>query len=295
MNETKITVCNMLIQMITGNQLSLDDELEIKNVLEKREKEREEAKRNRCLSGIIEKELKKQMEMGVISEATGLRYQSILRRCFIDTTYGNLDASSLSESVVQEFIIETHESYGLTRNEMTFFIKLLKLGLNIMSQMQLINFTPQKKMFKNCIQKEHGIHHVCNLYPKKDTDLIIEWIENHPSDTRALALGLWFSGGICPLQIINLKKEDCWGSSDMNEKIAGLDRNIFNEWKRAEIIRKAINLHPEDTNYVFMVKKEGTWRKLTEKSLQVKLYYICQSLGIKYRAFHQNEIIVCDE
>lgn len=294
MSETKITVCDMMIQMITGNQLSLDEELAIKNVLDEREKERAEAMRNRCLSGIIEDELAELVKIGKLSGSTRQRYHPILRRCFMDTAYGNMDASLLSESVIQEFVIEAHESYNLSRNDLLFFTGMLKLGLNKMAQLGLISFTPNKKMFKSYREPVQGIRHICNPYPEGDTELIMEWIEDHPSDTRSLAIGLWLSGGLCPMQIINLKKEDCWGNNDMGDRNIGYDRNIFNVWQRANYIRKAIKLHPEEDKYVFMVKKDGNWKKLTERSLQIKLYYICQDIGIKYRAFHLNEA-VCDE
>lgn len=284
MNETKITVCNMIIQMITGNQLTLDEELDIKKALE-------EARKARCLAGIIEKELDELTKMGKLNESIRQRYYPILRRCFMDTTYGNLDASSLSEAVIQEFVIEAFDSYNLSQNDLLFFTGMLKLGLNKMAESKLISFTPDKKILKSYIEPVDEYRYIRNPYSEKETNLIMKWIEDHPSDTRALAIGLWFSGGLCPMQIINLKKENCWGNNNMDGRTIGFDKNIFSVWHRMIYIKRAIKLHPEDTIYVFMVEKNGTWKKLTGRSLQIKLYYICQDIGIKYKSFHQNEVI----
>ena len=209
----------------------------------------------------------------------------------MDTTYGNLDAASLSEAVIQEFISEALESYNLNRKDLLFFTGMLKLGLDKMAQSKLISFTPDTKMLKSYIEPVDEFRYIRNPYSEKETALIMKWIKDHPSDTRALASGLWFSGGLCPIQIINLKKEDFLDNNDTGDKTIIFDPNIFNMLQRAIYIHKAIKLHPEDTIYVFMVEKDGTWKKLSGRSLQLKLYYICQDIGIKYKSFHQNEVI----
>lgn len=295
MYKNTMTVYDIMLQMISDNQLSLEEETALKKFLDERQTERDEEKRNRCLSGIIEKELAELVQAGKLSQATQQRYHPILRRCFIDTSYGNLDASLLSEAVIQEFVMEAQESYNLNRNDLLFFTGMLKLGLNKMAQLGLISFTPHKRMFKSFIEPVQGIRQIINPYSEQDTDRIMEWIEDHSSDTRALAVGLWLSGGLSPLQIINLKKDGCWGNTNTADKTVELDRNIFNMWQRANYIRKAIGLHPEEDKFVFMVNKDGVWKKLTKRSLPIKLYYICQDIGIKYKAFHLNEMIVEDE
>lgn len=287
MIETKFTISKMITQIITENQLSLDEELDIKKLLE----ERVEARKDRCLAGIIEKELDESMKTGQLNESTKQRYYPILRRCFMDTVYGNLDASSLSEAVIQEFVLEALETYNLNRNDLLFFTGMLMLGLNKMSQRGLISFDPDKKILKSYIDPVDEFRYIRNPYSEKETDLIMEWIEDHPTDTRALAIGLWLSGGLCPMQIINLKKEEYFGNSNMPDITISFDKNIFNVWQRFNYIRKAAKLHSEDTIYVFMVEKNGIWKKLTGRSLQVKLYHICQDIGIKYKSFHQNEVI----
>ena len=70
MNETKITVCKMIIQMIMGNQLTLDEELDIKKAL----MEREETRKAHCLAGIIEKELDELTKMGKLNESIRQKY-----------------------------------------------------------------------------------------------------------------------------------------------------------------------------------------------------------------------------
>lgn len=295
MYKNTMTVYDIMIQMISEDHLSLEEETELQKFLEERETKRTETIKNRCLAGIIERELEELVKMGKLNKSTKQRYHPILRRCFMETSYGNLDASLLSEAVIQEFVMEAQESYNLNRNDLLFFTGMLKLGLNKMAQLGLISFTPHKKMFKSFIEPVQGIRQISNPYSEQDTNLIMEWIEDHSDDTRALAVGLWLSGGLSPLQIINLKKDECWGNTNTSDKIVEIDRNIFNIWQRANYIRKAIKLHPEEDKYVFMISKDGVWKKLTERSLPIKLYYICQDIGIKYKAFHHNEMIVYDE
>lgn len=67
-----------------------------------------------------------------------------------------------------------------------------------------------------------------------------------------------------------LKKEDCWENN--NDLFVG--KGIFKDSKKLRYVTEAFKLHSADEQYVFRIKKEGRWRKLNERSLQIKLNYI---------------------
>ena len=114
----KVTVYDMILQIINGNQLSITEETEVLRILRKREEDRETVRMSRCLAGVIEAEMQRKLEEGIIKESTKSRNHPVYRRCFLETKTGNMDASELSELKIKEFIIDAHESFGLTRNEM---------------------------------------------------------------------------------------------------------------------------------------------------------------------------------
>ena len=284
----KITVFDIIIQLIKDNQLSPEEEAEIRGILEEKEREREEERLSRCLAGVIETEMQRKVDEGIIKEATKNRYHPIFRRCFQETQTGNMDASELSASIIREFIMEAHESFGLNRNEMYLFMGMLQMGINKMSEMKLLTFVPDKKMYRSYIEIDRGIRYIDNPYSPEETKKITDWVESHV-DSRGFAVALWLSSNIAPKEIVSLKKEDCWDSD------SGIGKGLFKDNKKMKFVSEAFKIHPENEEYIFMVKKDGKWKKLNERSLQIKLYYICQDIEITYRAFHKNESIIPDK
>lgn len=287
MERERITVYDMMVQVIQGNQLSAGEEAEIMAVLQERGEEREKKRMGRCLAGVIEAEMQKKVEAGIIMEAAKKLYHPIYRRCFLETNPGNLDAAEITEAGIEEFIIEAHESFGLNRHDMLCFMGLLQIGLNELSDRGLLTFVPDKKMYRSYVEFDRGIKYIDNPYSVEETKSIMEWIEEHSdTDTGALAVGLWFTRDISPEEIIALKKDDCWYSD------SGIEKGIFKEDEKKKYVTEAFKMHPDEEQYIFMLKKEGRWRRLNERSLQIKLYYICRDIGIRYRAFHKNETII---
>jgi len=290
MEKERMTIYDMILQIINSNQLSADEEAEVLGILRKREEEREKKRMSRCLAGVIEEKMQKMVEEGIIKEATKTRYHPIYKRCFLETNFGNLDATEITEAEVEEFIIEAHESFGLNRNDMLCFMGLLQKGLNELSDRGLLTFVPDKQMYRSYVESDRENKYIDNPYSEEETERIMKWIEEHSdTDIRALAVGLWLTGNISPEEIIGLKKDDCWNSDN------GIEKGIFKEDEKKKYVTEAFKLHPDEEQYIFMLKKEGRWRRLNERSLQIKLYYICRSIGITYRAFHKNEIIIPDK
>lgn len=277
----------MIVQVIKGDQLLEEEEAELLEVLRRRGEKRESARLSRCLAGVIETEMQKKVDEGIIRKVTKDRYHPIFRRCFQETQTGNMDASELSESAIRDFVMDAHEFMGLNKNDMYFFMGMLQMGLNKLSDMELLTFIPDRKMYRGYIESERGIKYIDNPYSPEETKIIMDWIIKNP-DTRALAVGLWLTGNISPEEIVVLKQEDCWEYD--NDLVVG--KGIFEERAKLRFVTEAFKMHPADEQYVFMVKKDGRWKKLNERSLQIKLYYICQDIGITYRAFHKNETII---
>lgn len=83
MYKNTMTVYDIMVQMISEDHLSLEEETELQKFLEERETKRTETIKNRCLAGIIERELEELVKMGKLNKSTKQRYHPILRRCFI--------------------------------------------------------------------------------------------------------------------------------------------------------------------------------------------------------------------
>lgn len=286
MEKERMTIYDMILQIINSNQLSADEEAEVLGILRKREEERESARMSMCLAGVIEAEMQKKVEDGIIKQSTKDRYHPVYRRCFLETKTGNMAASELSDSIIQEFIMEAHEFFGLNRNDMHLFMGMLQMGLNKMSDTGLLTFSPNKKLYRGYIESDRGIRYIDNPYSDEETNKIMSWVENNFFDSRGLAVALWLSSNISPEEIVSLGKEDCWDSD------SGVGKGLFRDNIKMRYVSTALKLHPENEEYIFMVKKDGGWKKLNERSLQIKLYYICQDIGITYRAFHKNETIL---
>ena len=84
------------------------------------------------------------------------------------------------------------------------------------------------------------------------------------------------------MEIANLKKKD-------------VHNGLFKKWARARFITSALKLHSQRGDYVFMVIIDGPLEKLTAQGLMMKLYHICNKLGIKYRKINKDEAMVCKE
>ena len=274
--EDKITViCRMVSQII--NEYKLPDETEIRKILE--EKVKKEEDRGICLASVIEKELEKAIKSGQICESNVGLYQSVFSKSIKNSEFGNIPASELSDMLIRKFVLQAEKTYEMNRTRLKCFTGMLQTGLNKMAEEDMLDFVPVKHA-KEYLSTKIVIQYINNPYTPEETERIKEWIELHPSDIRGLALGLWFAGDVSMEEIANMKMED--GHKD-----------IFRKWKRARFIINALKLHPENKDYVFMAINDGRLEKLTPQSFQMKLYHICNRLGLEYKRINRNEAIVC--
>ena len=275
--EDKITVlCQIVRQIIDDNQLP--DEAEIRKILEEKVKTKEEDSKI-CLASIIEKELVCAIKSGQICEENAGMYWSVFEECFEKNEIGKIPAAELSDMLIKKFVLQVGKTYEINRTRIKCFTGMLQTGLNKMAEEDMLDFVPVKHA-KEYLGSKIVIQYINNPYTPGETERIKEWIELHPSDIRGLALGLWFAGDVSMEEIANMKMED--GHKD-----------IFKKWKRARFIINALKLHPENKDYVFMAINDGRLEKLTSQSFQMKLYHICNRLGIGYKKINRNEAIVC--
>lgn len=289
MEEDKITMAGMVTKMLNDGQFSTEEEAEIKEMIEERQKKRKDSHKSRCLAEAVEAEMTVKMEQGI--KDIKRTYKSVFTKCFKETSAGNMDSRKLTEKTIRELDKEVMESFGLNETEMTFFRGMLKTGLNKMADEGMLGFVPNNSLFENLADSEYRVSYIENPYTQEETEKIMKWTGEHPADMRGLALNLWFLKGISLTEIVNLTKDDCWKGTKNN--IMKFDRDLFKVSTRSQIVWKALWLHSKEVQQVFVIPKEDNsgWKKLTELGLQRKLCYICQDIGIVYKSIHKNEAI----
>lgn len=280
--EDKITViCQIVRQIINENQLLEMEEAELGKILEDKEKTKKKEEDSKiCLTSVIEKELESAIKRGQICEADVGLYQSVFEECFEKNEIGKIPAAELSDMIIKKFVLQVGKTYEMNRTKIKCFTGMLQTGLNKMAEEDMLRFVPVKHVYKEYLGSESGIKYIDNPYTAYEIERIIEWIELHSDDIRGQAIGLWFSGDVSLLEISNLKREEC-------------HKGIFRKWERAKFITSALKLHPENKDYVFMAINDGRLEKLTPQSFQMKLYHICNRLGLEYKRINRNEAIVC--
>lgn len=108
---------------------------------------------------------------------------------------------------------------------------------------------------------------------------------------RAQAVSLWFTKGLTLIDIVTLTKKGCWGKCE--ERVKREESDLFRATFRTEIVRRALNTHPQNVKYVFSVLNSdyAGWEGLTERGLLIKLKAICKKTGIVYKQILINEAI----
>lgn len=279
--EDKITVlCQIVNQIIDDNQLP--DEDAIRKILAEKVKMKEED-RGICLASVIEKELENAIRTGQICEENAGMYWSVFDKSIKNSEIGNMPVAELSNMLIKKFVLQAGKTYERNKTQLKCFTGMLQTGLNKMAEEDMLGFVPDRHIYRNYLMyPDREIHYIDNPYSSEEIEKIKEWIELHPKDIRGLALGLWFAGDVSLAEIANLKKEDA-------------NKGILRKYKRARFITRALKLHSQRGDYVFMVINDGQWEKFTPQGFMMKLYHICNKLGIKYKRINRNEAMLCKE
>lgn len=290
MGESKITFADMVTKMIADGQLSAAEEMVIKKMIEEKQK-KAGGQKGRCLADVVGAEIMEKLDEEDVKMNS--LYQSVYRKCFEENRVGRKDSFKLSEAMIKKYQKDVTELYGLDEKEIAIFFEMLQAGLRILEEDGILDFAPDKNTFCRFKRQERKVSYISNPYSSGETGRIMEWTECHPTDSRGMALSLWFTGGIALTEIVNLTKKDCWGNVRTADSIMEFKEGLFNSSTRSGIVRKSLDLHPREVRHVFVIpRQDGSgWKRLTEKGLQRKLAYICQEIGITYKKIEKNEAI----
>lgn len=291
MDGSNITIADMVTRIIASGQLSPLEEVRIKKMIEEKQK-KTGSQKGRCLTDAVKEEMVRRMG----AEDVGIKdiYYSVFKKCFEENRIGRMDAFKLSDAIVKKYKKDVTELYGLSENELIIFMEMFQMGLEKMEIEGMLDFVPAPDIFQKIHVSGQRVSYIGNPYSNGETEKIMRWAECHPTDARGLAVSLWFTGGISLMEIVNLTKKDCWGNNKRAlDSLMEFNEGLFNVSIRSVIVRKALDLHPRDVRYVFVVPRQDSsgWKKLTEKGLQRKLAYICQDIGIPYKKIDRNEAI----
>lgn len=280
MEENKVTTLgDMIKQIINENQLSEVDEAEIQKMLEEKGKKKEEM--GTCLAAVVERELEKAIKSGQICGSHAGLYQSVFQECFEKSEIASIPAAELSDILIMKFVLQVRKIYEGNKIKIKCFTGMLQAGMNKMAEEKILDFVPVKHA-KEYIGSRNGIHYIYNIYTSEEAEKIKEYLELNFNDNRNVALRLWFAGNLSLVEIANLKKEDAY-------------KGIFRQGEKAKLISKALELNPKNGNYVFMKINKESLEKITAQGLMMKLYHICNKLGIEYKMMNRNVAILYKE
>lgn len=278
----------LIKSIINDGSLSKEDEDEIIRSLSERKNGRGN---KRCIAAAIEAELRRaeSLDAGKV-----LICQELLRKCFNNSEVGNMDASELTVTKIREYMEETCEMQHLDNKEIQNFAKLLQIGLKKLHREGVLQFIPEDEMIRKYLDSKDIVNYIKNPYTYEETEQILKWVEEHPADIRASAVGLVLMGGISFTETAELTVKDCW---EMGEGPHGVKREfgkLFYDNRRYKIAKNAVNTHPVILGYVFAIPKcDGTgWVRLNARGAGKKLSSICRDIGIQYKKIYKNEVIM---
>lgn len=291
MEEKNITMADMIVKVIQDNQLASVEENLIWKMLSKRRSERIKNKSCRCLADLAERETEKALEAkaSIMRGKVDYLYRNFIR----ETRIGNIDLDEVSDKEIRQLIVLAAESGRIEKEDWPHFLSMIQLAVKAMAGRK------GHSMFENVFfefrDTEERIRYEKNPYSPEEMQRILEWLDCHIDDVRALAADFWLSGGITTEEIGELQRDSLMDSDGIcanNPTV--IKRNKSESYlplagRRGRIIRDALKLHKGQADsgfeYIFMINDEGEWRKLPDICVQLKLSHICRSIGIAYRPF----------
>lgn len=270
--------------IISDGILSREEEEEIIKSLN----ERQNRKNNkRCIVAAIEE----QMEMAGLGDEKKLLCQELLRKCFKNSETGNMEASELTVTRIKEYMED--QALYLDNRTIHNFTILLQGGLKKLYKEGVLQFVPEEDMIRKFLDSKEVLNYIENPYSVEETERILEWVEEHPADIRAAAVGLVLMGGISFAEATELTTKDCWERGEGPHGVKRELGTLFYNDRRYRIVRNAVNAHPAVLGYVFAIpKSDGTgWSRMNAKGIVKKLSSICRETGVEYKKIYKNEVI----
>ena len=165
-DENKTTMlCQIISQLIKEDHITEADVVEIRKILDEKYQESKK-KGGQCLADVVEKEIAKLVEKGVtdgkMSKSSIKLYQPVIDQYFWGTEIGSKPAAGLSEAEIKKLIIQASEICGMNKTDMTCFMGLLQAGLNKLAEDNILNFNPDKHLYKNYLEADRGIKYINN-------------------------------------------------------------------------------------------------------------------------------------
>ena len=157
-------------EFILSNGLSVVGEYKLWSLLENRINGRE-----KCLASVIDKEIREYEDDEHSFGEYRDFYLNISRKCFWETETGSMEAAVLSSKIIEEFIIEMEEQYGLGENEKYAFMQMLQIGLNKLDDEGILKFSPDRLMFRKFAASKSAVSFIRNPYSEAETEKIMEW------------------------------------------------------------------------------------------------------------------------
>lgn len=285
-----------LMNAVKENQLNVEEEQEIKKLL--MEKKREENTKNESFASVVEMALEQEIELKNPNEPVKNRFYDVIERCFKNHPIGKMNVSEIMESLVERLIIDAVNTCGKNRSDLEIFLGVLQAGLDEAARKGMLSFTHSEKIYKRYIVIAKSRNYIENIYTQEEIGRIKGWIVEHSGDIAYLALKFWFTTGVSPEEIVQMRisairrEEENGEMSAIQMPESGIYL-ILNE-ERKEIIKAAIALNSsyKRMEYLFSIDLGLKWKKLSVQGMAKKLYHICKELGIEYKGLHHNDVLI---
>lgn len=295
MEERDITMADMIMKIIQGNQLTAGEEDAVGELLLRRQAERDESRDYRCLAEYVDAAIKRTLRRQ--GKEAWEKYSYFNKRYVKESRVGNLDTAGLTAADIRRLVVLTAGTYRMGSEDRLFFLSMLQYALNLMEKKDASNFAVPE-LYRECARAEGRITFIENPYTEEETKRIMEWINRNKYDMIGLAVGLWLAMDISPEEIVGLRKE-CLMDADgvCIDKPIVLKKNEAEDYIalagiRGGIIQAALKLHGDmDLEYIFMSDSGGSWKKMLGRCLPQKMSFICKDLGIIYQPFKSTDAI----
>ena len=276
-------------EVIMADRLSVAEEYKLLDILRGRINGK-----SKCLASVIDQEMRVYEDEKCVFDDYRDFYLNVTQKYFWRAEKGIMPAAMLSDKIIRDLIIEAKKQLGLEGNEEFAFMQLLQIGLNKLEDDGELNFSPDRLLYRRFAASKSTMTFIKNPYSEVETNKIIQWVESHPADIRALAINLWFTKGLTLHDIVNLSKKDCGVRRGKSIERGGVE--LFPSPIRSNIVKRALSTHPSSEEYIFVISRSdySGWEKLTEQGLLIKLSRICKETGISYKPILKNEAIQID-
>lgn len=132
MEERDITMADMIMKIIQGNQLTAGEEDAVGELLLHRQAERDESRDCRCLAEYVDAAIKRTLRRQ--GKEAWEKYSYFNKRYVKESRVGNLDAAGLTAADIRRLVVLTAGTYRMGSEDRLFFLSMLQYALNLMEK-----------------------------------------------------------------------------------------------------------------------------------------------------------------